>query len=137
MPDLKLWGENQLSRMKNDMDRLFEALCTDFGLPPARPLGRSGLSVTRSGTQILIRTEAPGLSPEDLSVTVTDKRLIISGRSVVESEDGVRQERSFRREMYLPCPVEPDSVSATLEDGVVEVRLPRSCRTDEKRPIEE
>ncbi|MBU1004185.1 MAG: Hsp20/alpha crystallin family protein [Proteobacteria bacterium] len=129
MPDLKLWGERQLSRMKHDMDRLFEALCSDFGLPPTRPLGKAGLSVTQSESEILIRTEAPGLKPEDLVVTVTERRLVISGRKVIQSEEGVRTEQSFRREMYLPCPVEPGSVDASYEDGIVEVRLPRSCRT--------
>ncbi|BBD09107.1 Hsp20/alpha crystallin family protein [Desulfovibrio ferrophilus] len=137
MPDLKVWGEQQLSRMKHDMDKLFEALCSDFGLPPARPLGKAGLSVTHTESEILIRTEAPGLMPEDLSVTVTERRLIISGRKVEHSEDGTRKEQSFRREMYLPCPVEPGTVSASYEDGIVEVKLPRSCSADEYSSLSE
>lgn len=130
MPGLKLWGEEQLARMKQDMDRLFEALCTDFGLPPASPLDEAGLSLARTASEIVIRLAAPDLSPEDFSVSVNARRLVITGHSARKEPDGTLTTRTLRREIYLPCPVQADQVSASYENGVVEVRLPRCVQNN-------
>ncbi len=124
MPELKLWGERQLSRMKRDMDRMFEALCSDFGLPPAQPFGDSGMKWTETPDEVVIRVAAPGLEPEELDVAVSHRRVVVQGRTIVHGEDQIRTE-SFRKEIYLPCPVSAKDVRAVYADGVVEIRIPK------------
>lgn len=124
MPELKLWGERQLSRLKRDMDRMFEALCTDFGLPPARPFGDSGMQWSETGDEVVIRVRAPGLSPENLDVSVSHRRVVIQGVRTERGENTVRTE-AFRKEVYLPCPVAAGDVRAAYENGVVEIRIPK------------
>ena len=33
MADLKRWSRDEISRMRGEMDRLFDELCSDFDLP--------------------------------------------------------------------------------------------------------
>ncbi|WP_461208725.1 Hsp20/alpha crystallin family protein [Desulfocurvus sp. DL9XJH121] len=124
MPGLKLWGEEQLTRMKQDMDRLFEALCADFGLPPACPLDASGLRLSRTDTEIVVRALVPNLSPEDFSVSVIGRRLLITGHSCERTPDGAQVCRSVRRELYLPCRVKADAATSGYENGVIEIHIP-------------
>jgi len=124
MPDLKLWGEHQLSRMKRDMDRMFEALCVDFGLPPARPFGDTGMDLSESPSEVIIRVKVPDLNPADLDVSVLQRRVVIQGRKVQQTDHEIHSE-TFRRELYLPCPVTAKDVVASYDDGIVEIRIPK------------
>lgn len=137
MPDLRIWGETQISKMKRDMDRRFEALCTDFGLPPARPFGEAGLSVEQDGDELVVRVVAPGLDPQDIGVSVAGRRVAIAARRVTRTGAGVRAE-SFRKELYLPCAVAAREVAATYSDGIIEIRIPRraadGCALPRSRP---
>ena len=133
MPGLKLWGERQLSRMKQDMDRMFEALCTDFGLPPASPLGDAGLCLARTRSHIVVSAAVPNLSPEDFSVSINGRHLVITGHSTQTSAEGVRTTHTVRRELYLPCAVDESKVIASYENGVVEVLMPL-CEANDEEP---
>jgi HSP20 family protein len=124
MADLRLWGETQISKMKRDMDRRFEALCADFGLPPARPFGEAGLTVDETGDELVVRVAAPGRDPQDIGVAVAPRRGPITARRVTRTEGGLRAE-SFRKELYLPCAVAARDVAAQYRDGVIEIRIPR------------
>lgn len=124
MPGLKLWGERQLSRMKQDMDRMFEALCTDFGLPPASPLGDAGLCLSRTRSHVVVSAAVPNLSPEDFSVSIKGRHLVIAGHSTQTTGEGIRTTHTIRRELYLPCSVDESKVTASYVNGVVEVLLP-------------
>jgi len=124
MPDLRLWGETQISKMKRDMDRRFEALCADFGLPPTRPLDEAGLAVEQDDDELVVRVVAPGLDPQDIGVSVAGRRVVIVARRVTRTGAGVYAE-SFRKELYLPCAVAAREIAATYSDGVIEIRIPR------------
>lgn len=133
MPNLKVWGESQLSRMKRDMSKRFDALCLDLGLPPIKPFDDHGIHITHEGELLVIKVNAHGMDIEDISVEVQARRLIISGRSITE-KDGMKQERAFTRELYLPCPVSAEDANATFAEGKVTVRIPKCAFTT--RPIE-
>jgi HSP20 family protein len=81
---------------------------------------------------IVVKAELPGLKREDVQVEVEGDTLIIRGESKGESEvkeqDFYRSERSFGsfyRRMQLPAGVTPDQITANLQDGVLEVRIPK------------
>jgi HSP20 family protein len=138
------WGSRDLSspfafmqRFMSDMDSLFG----DFGF------GRSGLSsrgstgganlwlpqidVTTRDGQLLVHADLPGLKQEDVKVSVHDGLLSIAGERTDKHEDnreGVyRRERSygsFSRQIALPEGVDPESIKASFENGVLEVTMP-------------
>jgi HSP20 family protein len=121
MPDLIPWGAKELSKLKGDMDRLFEALFEDFGLPRAK-YSRGDVQVSGDGGEWVITWPLPGFEPEDVAVTVTGRVLsIVAARKEREGAGLVR----LSRELTLPFPI--DAALADLEGGVLTVRLTRQA----------
>jgi len=81
---------------------------------------------------ITLKGELPGIDPEeDLEITVDNGRLQISAerRSSEKSEEGdtVRSEfryGSYRRTLQLPAGADADAITATYDNGILEVRIP-------------
>jgi HSP20 family protein len=118
-----LW--NQLQQFQTDLNRLFDRW--DEGLvAPAFP----AVNVWEDGEQLHIEAELPGLELKDLEIFVTGgNQLTLKGqRRPVVVDKGVwhRQERghgNFVRVLTLPYPVDPDKVTARLENGVLTLQL--------------
>lgn len=133
MPDLKLWGDERISKLKNDMDRLFEALYLDFGLPSGEHLGQAAMQMTEENDKIKITLPLPGLDPEDIEVNVTEWTMSITGRKVEKFTSGHRTQ-SFRREIALPCRITTEEVQASYKNDVLTITLPK-CRRPVRRLV--
>jgi HSP20 family protein len=91
------------------------------------------LDVVGSEDSVAVHASLPGVKPEDISVTIEDDVLTVSGSTATEDEGGddtylVRERRSgsFRRSLRLPDTVDADKAESTYEDGVLTVTLPKS-----------
>ena len=82
--------------------------------------------------QLVMKAELPGINREDLDITVEGDRLTIKAekKEEVKEEDTDRtRERYYSkyfRSVTLPCPVMEDKVTATFDNGVLELRLPKA-----------
>lgn len=87
----------------------------------------------------VLRADVPGVDPGDVEVRVsdghevtvdvtTDQETEVSDRDFVVRE---RTHRSTSRTVTLPSPVEESEASATVDAGVLEVRLPKLTVADE------
>lgn len=83
-----------------------------------------------SGSDLVIRCELSGVKREDVEITLSGEALIISGERYggLEEEEAVfyARERSygtFRRSMTLPEGVEDEDISATFENGLLEITV--------------
>ena len=81
----------------------------------------------------LVTVEIPGLKKEDISVSVHDGVLTVSGerKSEKELKEGTvhRTERyfgKFSRSVSLPSEVRADKVSAAYKDGVLTIEIPKA-----------
>ncbi|HTZ85552.1 MAG TPA: Hsp20/alpha crystallin family protein [Solirubrobacteraceae bacterium] len=90
------------------------------------------MDLVEEGEEYVLRADLPGLGEDDVNVELDDNVLTISGeRSTEHSEqrEGYRRiERasgSFSRSLTLPDGVDPESVKANFEHGVLEVRVPK------------
>lgn len=79
---------------------------------------------------LIIRCELAGVTEEDIDVSVTGGILMISGERKNDTTDEdvgyYVRERSygnFRRSMTLPEGVDEDQISATYENGMLEVTI--------------
>lgn len=76
--------------------------------------------------------EIPGLSKEELKVKIQGNYLEISGTREVNPPEGYQVHRSergsssFTRSLTLPADVDSDKVTATLENGILSLTLPKS-----------
>src|SRR5579875_1151397 len=125
----------ELNTIQNEMNRLFNNF---FDVPSGR--GASGTQARRwmpamdlveTADHYVLRADLPGLSDDDVNVQLEDNVLTISGERKAEHEQQegyYRLERafgSFSRSLTLPDGVDPDSVEAHFDRGVLEVRIPK------------
>jgi HSP20 family protein len=127
-----------LAVVKQDMDRVFERL---FGgalwpeLPKAKAfevMWEPALDFSEAEKEFVVRLEIPGVTRDDLDVTIDGTLLTLSGkREMMEEkkgEDFLWQERHagrFMRTLRLPAPVKESEVMATYENGILTVKLPK------------
>lgn len=90
----------------------------------------SDITETRDG--YMVRTELPGVSKEDVSITVKDNLLTIAGEKCQEDTDESQNYRrkenrygSFERSFSLPPKVLPDSINAEFTNGVLTLSIPK------------
>ena len=91
------------------------------------------LDAVEEDDKLVVRASLPGISPDDIDVTVEDKVLTITGKTKEEHEQKeggylVRERRSgsFHRALRLPDTVDVDKAETHYEDGVLTIALPRT-----------
>ena len=81
--------------------------------------------------QIVVKTELPGIDKKDMEVTLQGDVLTIKAESKAEvTEDATHHTREryygkYVRSMSLPSHVNRDKISATFDNGVLELRIPK------------
>jgi HSP20 family protein len=124
MADLKRWSRDEISRMRSDVDRLFDDLCADFNLPSMFCRMAGDLTLEEEGETLVVRLELGTMDPDDVHVSVMDRQLSIVAETR-ESSPGHSSTHSFHKELRLPCRIDTSSVRADFADGVLVVRLPK------------
>lgn len=126
---LSPWQE--MKRLRRDMRRLLATMPTRAAL--STPSSFPAMNVWTNEDGVLITAELPGIDAQDIDISVQDGALTLRGsREPDEVEEGAtyhRRERRygrFTRVFDLPFAVEEDQVEATLNNGVLQISLPRS-----------
>jgi len=91
------------------------------------------LDVSEDENQIVVELELAGMNKEDFDLSLDNDALTISGERKQSGEkqegESFRSERffgQFRRTITLPAPVKADAVSASYQDGILRVTLPKA-----------
>lgn len=129
---LNPWNEmyRELNRMREELEEFFGARTN--GRRPTRE-SFPPLNVWEDDAGFYVEAELPGLSLEDLDISLTsDNTLVLRGeRKEPQTVQGqwLRRERTygrFERTVTLPGPVNADQVEASFKQGVLTVRLPKA-----------
>ena len=89
--------------------------------------------------QLVMKTELPGIDKKDLDVTLEGDRLTIKAEKKEEvKEDAThhtheRYYGQYFRSVTLPYPVKEGEISATFDNGVLELRLPKAEEVKAKK----
>jgi HSP20 family protein len=96
------------------------------------------MDLAEEGGDYVVHADLPGLSENDVQIELQDNVLTISGERKSEHEERrqgyYRVERAsgrFSRALTLPEGVDPESVRASFDKGVLEVRIPKPA---ERKP---
>ncbi|MUM78444.1 Hsp20 family protein [Pseudodesulfovibrio sp. F-1] len=127
MADLKRWSRGEITRMRLEIDRLFDELCLDFDLPAMVCRMTGDIELWEEDDALVCRMELGAIDPDDVTVMATGRLLAITAE-VSEVEGSRRRSRAFRREIRLPCAIRADEVEVAFADSVLLVRLPRCTR---------
>lgn len=126
------FGWNELERLRRDMDRLVETSFPRIYRQRTRTYPAINIW-SKESEGVIVTAELPGLSAEDIDISVTADTLTLSGKCQPsangEREKYHRRERSygeFNRVVQLPFNVDTDKVEASVEKGVLRVELPRA-----------
>ena len=129
-----------LLSLHSDVNRLFDDVFRGFGLSAFGGLGRDlswpSLEFGETDTEVRVIAELPGLDEKDVDITVEEGVLTLRGekKSEVKDKDRGYSERSygrFERRIGLPRGVERDKASATFQNGVLTITLPKSEAANE------
>jgi len=136
--------------LHSEMNRMFDEMLG--GLATRGSGGRQvdrtsqwapALDVLQENGDIVVRAELPGVTPEDVDITLSRGVLTIQGERKAEQERQdsgyyVRERRygAFRRSMQLPEGVDENSIDARYENGVLEVRISGGATVHEPKRIQ-
>jgi HSP20 family protein len=141
----------EMARWEREWERDMERMLGNFFSGRAHPLFDDRSSGSSLGMrepsvdlyeekdQIVVKAELPGMSKDDIQVSIADNILTIKGEKKKEEEDSgkdyYRSERvygAFIRTLPLPAEVNPEKVHAAFKNGVLEIRLPKSEEAKKK-----
>jgi HSP20 family protein len=117
------WSE--LDQLQRDVSEVFNRR-----MQPSRT-ARPAMDAFRTDKGTVIRLDVPGFAPDEVQVAVNEGVLTLSGSrsSEREVEEGnwIRRERassSFERSVVLPKGIDVDAITASVDNGVLEVVVP-------------
>lgn len=94
--------------------------------------GQLALDVYQTKTHIVVLAPIAGVKLEDMSVEVSDDVLTIQGHrqyeKTIEQEHYFTQEcfwGDFARSIVLPSSVDTGKISASFDDGVLKIEIPK------------
>lgn len=127
--------------MQREIDRMFDRFrggvldegTSNAGIVPA-------VDIVERENDFLVKVELPGVSKEEVKITIQNDVLTIRGEKKQEKEKKGdtyhRVERSygvFQRSFTLPASVQPEKIEATHENGVLHLVIPKA---EEAKPKE-
>ena len=134
-PELTTWPTfGRLSNLRDELDTLFELpFWSNFGRQTQLFSGWTpALDLYQNNDNVIAVVELPGMRKEDIEISLHDGTLTISGERKMETQEGDKAERSeryvgkFRRSITLPTRVDASNVSATYQDGILKLTLPKA-----------
>jgi HSP20 family protein len=124
----------EINSLQQEMNRLFSSFFDTTAT--AQPTGVRrwipAMDVVETDDHFVLRADLPGMSEQDVDLSLEDNVLTVSGERKVEHEERregyYRVERasgSFSRSLTLPEGVDGDAITATFDKGVLEIRIPK------------
>lgn len=129
--------EDVLERVSHQIE---EGMSRGTGFPVP---GTVDVDVVDAGTEYVVTADLPGFETDDIELTLSEGTLHLEATREHDDEPEtgryVRRERTHRsasRRIRLPEPVEAADVSASYDNGVLTVELPKADTEDDATRID-
>lgn len=117
------------SSLQDEMRELFDRFSGDL-TPIGETNFKPSINVQDKGKEYLVTAEIPGMSENDINITLEDDQLILQGEKRNEFKDEGKgfwkseiSYGSFYRAIPFSNDIDADKVSANYKDGVLKVTL--------------
>lgn len=134
-----------LSWLRGEFDRLFDDLSfrnVEPSLLQGRAMRLPALEMEENDNHYRLTAELPGLTADDVDISVNDGILTISGEKKEEHEEKDKgfmfSERSygrFERSVQLPANADEERIAARFENGVLAISIGKNVKADRKKKI--
>ena len=121
-----VWG------LQSDINRLFDAFMSPLDTTETRDVLVPKLDVAETKGKYEIKAELPGMDEKDISLSLEDGLLTISGEKKSETEEKDKgyylrecSYGSFSRSVRLPENIADDKIEAKFKKGVLTIDLPK------------
>lgn len=126
---------HDMTSFQTEMNRLFDDF---FHTTPSRSGLLDGVwnpatDVSETEDEIVVRFELPGVSPENVSISLTDNVLTVKGDKKEEKEETRKNYHrteccygTFQRSFALPVDVDADKIQAKFKHGVLNIVVPKA-----------
>ncbi len=151
MPARRRDSRDSLRELHREMNRLFENFFGGTSMmrrrePGSTPAPRSPnrfnprIEVSEDSESLSITAELPGMTKDDIELYCDDESVTLQGEKSHEEsreDEGFhRTERSygyFKRRIPFPTGVDSEQAEAHFEDGLLEVRFPKTGESQGKQ----
>ena len=130
-------GVDVVDRLHRDFDRLVDRVIGDSWTGQMLPYN---VDVREDEGHYYVEAEMPGLSKDDIQITVENGLLTIAGEKKASSDETkgnlhIQERRygKFSRQFTLPSAVDEEKVNATLKDGILTITLDKREEVKPKR----
>ncbi len=132
----------QFSMMQQRMNELFNEMMPmrrGLRLLPQMSMMMPEIEEYETDGEVVVKAKVPGVSKDNLDVTVDEESVTIHGQ--VEKKEEKNEEHryyseitygEFDRTVPLPTTVDSQQAQAHLENGMLEVRVPKKAEAQEK-----
>jgi len=122
-----------LTDFRSEIDRVFDRSLAPWKfVVPSEKFWNPAMDVYQDKDKVVVQAEVPGLSKDDIDVSLEGDVLTIQGEKKEEKEEKEKRyhrvERSygyFQRVVELPAPVDAKGIKADFKDGVLKITLPK------------
>lgn len=149
--------EDLLERMGREFEELGGTLDTPGGVPRLPGGGGVPVDVFEDDDAVTVRADLPGFDPDEVEVELNDETLSIAAtreedheaEASAEDDEGApdddtdvryhrreRRRKSVSRRVQIPTAVERDGATASYDDGVLTVTLPKRSSEDAGHSID-
>ena len=100
---------------------------------------RPPVDIHETADEIVLRADMPGVSRERLDVRVDGNNLLIEGGIGIAPQDAMTalyadvRSQTYRRQFVLSNELDSGSIAASLQNGVLTVRLPKRAEHKPRR----
>ncbi|GAA1160214.1 Hsp20/alpha crystallin family protein [Kribbella jejuensis] len=132
------WLPSELAADFEDIWRRMDQLAQSFGT-----IDRSGWSsfpvdLEETDDAYIVEIDLPGVSPDDLTLESSDRRLTVHGEVKHRERKGFLRQQTrrvgeFHHSITLPGDVVTDQITADLKDGVLIIRAPKPATARSRR----
>jgi HSP20 family protein len=102
--------------------------------------GQLTIDVYQTESEIVIKSTIAGVNPEDVDISITNDMVTIRGKrtkdETINTENYYYQELywgAFSRSVILPVEVDADRAKATIKNGILSIKLPKSEKVKTKK----